>query len=714
MLFVFLFVYSISMITYCFMLSVFFSKSNIATVVAGIVWLALILPIAFSPETDTLKLLSCISSNAAFLFGFQLIFKFELVHRHQGVQWCDFWEKPTSDSLSLGIVTSFILVTSLLYLLIALYVEKVFPGEYGVPEKFYFPFTKTFWCGMSADKGTKNGTTPKNPNYESDPRNRYAGIKVNNLRKVYANKKAAVNGLTMNMFDDQITVLLGHNGAGKTTAMSMLTGMFPPTSGTATINGYDIRTNIQKARSSLGYCPQHNILFDELTVSEHIEFFGRLKGLSKSEVKNEINKYVTQLELEPKRNELSQSLSGGMKRKLSVAIALCGNSRVVFCDEPTSGMDPTARRALWSLLQNEKKGRTILLTTHFMDEADVLGDRIAIMADGELKVYGTPFFLKKRFGSGYRLVCVKSDGCRSADVTKALHEFIPEVEVHKDIASELVYILPFEHVNKFKNVFELLEEKQEELKLNSFGVSMSPLEEIFFAIASDSMILDKNDKNGLSNDNINNSTSDPESSVADTPLLRGFSLHVNQWQAMFKKRFYCWMRSWIIALLQILGPGCTIIILSYSSMRGPSIVIAFSVAVAFVCSFYILFYIRERSTKSKLLQFVSGVDICTYWLSSFLFDFIIYLAIVGISMIPLIVFRDEILEDLTPLIAALLTFGFSIFPMTFLLSFLFSSPSKGLIVMVVFSVILSKLIYISKCKRMYLYCCPCPMGNFGA
>lgn len=678
------------------MLSAFFSKANIATVVAGVVWLVLMGPIVFSLETDTSKLLSCISSNTAILFAFQLIFTFEGIHKEQGMQWSNFWEKPTpSNNLSLGIITSFIMFTSLIYLLIALYVEKVFPGEYGVPEKFYFPFTKSFWCGLSANQEMENGIPPSNPNYEIDPSNRYAGIKVKNLRKVYANKKTAVDGLTLNMFDGQITVLLGHNGAGKTTAMSMLTGMLPSTSGTAIINGYDIRTNTQKARSSLGYCPQHNILFDELTVAEHIEFFGRLKGLTKSNVKNEITKYVTQLELEPKRNALSQSLSGGMKRKLCAAIALCGGSKVVFCDEPTSGMDPTARRALWDLLQHEKKGRTILLSTHFMDEADVLGDRIAIMSEGELKCYGTPFFLKKRFGSGYRLVCVKGDGCVSTDVTDVLQKFIAEVEVHQDIGSELVYILPVEHVQKFKNIFEMLEEQQSKLKLSSFGVSMTPLEEIFFAVASDSMIINRHDGNGRSDDN-NDFDSSALEKPTDIPLLCGLRLHLNQWQAMFKKRFYCWMRSWATVLLQTFVPVCTVlsIILSNPSILKSFrlvILIIYSIAVAFVCSFYILFYVRERSTKSKLLQFVSGVDIRSYWISTFLFDFITYLVILLFSFIPLILYREEILEDLSPLVVAVLVFGFSMFPMTFLLSFLFSSPSKGLIVMIVLSVITSKL-----------------------
>jgi ATP-binding cassette, subfamily A (ABC1), member 3 len=120
--------------------------------------------------------------------------------------------------------------------------------------------------------------------------------------------------------------------------MGMLTGLLPPTSGTAFINNFDIRSDINSIRGSLGLCPQHNVLFNELTVKEHIVFFSRLKGISNTkDIEEEIRKYVDLLGLQPKINAQSKTLSGGMKRKLSVGIALCGNSKVVMCDEPTSG-----------------------------------------------------------------------------------------------------------------------------------------------------------------------------------------------------------------------------------------------------------------------------------------------------------------------------------------------------------------------------------------
>ena len=150
------------------------------------------------------------------------------------------------------------------------------------------------------------------------------------MRKVFRGRRdvVAVDSVTFNAFEGEITALLGHNGAGKTTTMSMLTGLFSPTSGNAKINGYNIKKDLTKARDSLGLCPQHNMLFPSLTVMEHLIFFGMLKGIGWSEAKREGLKYLEGLNLMPKKNVASTSLSGGMKRKLHLAMALTGNSKV--------------------------------------------------------------------------------------------------------------------------------------------------------------------------------------------------------------------------------------------------------------------------------------------------------------------------------------------------------------------------------------------------
>uniref|UniRef100_A0A8C4NHY2 ABC transporter domain-containing protein n=1 Tax=Eptatretus burgeri TaxID=7764 RepID=A0A8C4NHY2_EPTBU len=234
------------------------------------------------------------------------------------------------------------------------------------------------------------------------------GVAICDLVKVYnEGHKLAVNGLTLNFYQGQITSFLGHNGAGKTTTMSILTGLFPPTSGTAYVQGRDIRTETNKVRKGLGICKYlfcgivaHHY---RLTVEEHIWFYGRLKGCTEDEVKRNMQQILEDVGLPHKRKELSQNLSGGMQRKLSVAVAFVGGSSVVILDEPTAGVDPYARRGIWDLLLKYRKDRTIILSTHHMDEAEVLGDRVAIVANGCLICCGSPRFLKTHFGQGYHL-----------------------------------------------------------------------------------------------------------------------------------------------------------------------------------------------------------------------------------------------------------------------------------------------------------------------
>lgn len=154
--------------------------------------------------------------------------------------------------------------------------------------------------------------------------------------------------------------------------------MTSPTSGSAKISGFNIANEMGQIRKSLGLCPQHNMLFVDLTVIEHLIFFGMLKGVSMAEARRQAMTYTEKLDLVPKRNVNAEKLSGGMKRKLHLGIALIGDSSVVMLDEPTSGMDPEARRHMWDLLQEIKKERTMILTTHFMEEADVLGTKIQV------------------------------------------------------------------------------------------------------------------------------------------------------------------------------------------------------------------------------------------------------------------------------------------------------------------------------------------------
>lgn len=183
-----------------------------------------------------------------------------------------------------------------------------------------------------------------------------------------------------------------------------------------------------EARKMMGVCPQHDVLFDLLTPEEHLEIFYEFKGADKTNRKKEIDQLLTDIGVADKKNNYAYQLSGGNKRKLSVAIALCGNSKFVLLDEPSSGLDIQARRQLWEMLRQYRRNRIILLTTHYMDEADILGDRIGIMTGGKMTALGSSMFLKNRFGMGYVMTLVKSSPAPNKKVVPYLRQKLgPEI-----------------------------------------------------------------------------------------------------------------------------------------------------------------------------------------------------------------------------------------------------------------------------------------------
>ncbi|KAI9562460.1 hypothetical protein GHT06_009893 [Daphnia sinensis] len=568
--FFFLLIFAITSISFCFLMTVFFSKANSAATGAGIIWFMTYSPFFFlqlryATLTRTDKLISCLFSNTAMAFASQLMSMFE--GSSEGIQWQNINRGVSpDDDFTFGDVLVMLAIDAVIYLVLALYIEAVFPGEFGVPQPWYFPFTRDYWCGSSvaAQDITLAGAerTSRNAEYiEEEPIGLRAGIQIKGLTKEYHKGKLAVNNIHLNMYESQITALLGHNGAGKSTTMSMLTGLFPPTTGTALVNGFDIRKDIQSVRGSLGLCPQHDILFDELTVEEHLDFFCKLKGYPSHLVRAETDRMVKALQLENKRRAMSSTLSGGMKRKLSVGIALCGESKVVMLDEPTSGMDPSARRSTWDLLQSEKVGRTILLTTHFMEEADLLGDRIAIMASGQIQCCGSSLFLKKKYGAGYHLVIVKENGCDVQRITELIRKSIAEVSVNQNVGAELTYLLPSDKSHLFQQIFEELEQNRRSLGISSYGASVTTMEEVFIRVGeinAGHQEIEKQNANRedtLVNLNSASSTQSLLQEGANGDLRnKGFNLFLQQFRAMLNKKLLYTVRNWLLFTAQLLIP----------------------------------------------------------------------------------------------------------------------------------------------------------------
>ncbi|MBR1594763.1 MAG: ABC transporter ATP-binding protein [Alloprevotella sp.] len=234
------------------------------------------------------------------------------------------------------------------------------------------------------------------PPVTAEPQQAELAIEVSHLVKAFGNFHA-VDDISFSVRKGEIFGFLGANGAGKTTAMHMLTGLNQPTSGTGTVAGFDIRTQHEQIKRHIGYMSQRFSLYEDLTVSENIRLFGGIYGMGREEIKEKTEKLLRQLKFEEHRDDLVGSLPLGWKQKLAFSVSIFHEPAIVFLDEPTGGVDPATRRQFWELIYEAAgRGITVFVTTHYMDEAEYC-DRISIMVDGKISAMGTPDELKQKF-----------------------------------------------------------------------------------------------------------------------------------------------------------------------------------------------------------------------------------------------------------------------------------------------------------------------------
>ncbi|XP_055264789.1 phospholipid-transporting ATPase ABCA3-like [Moschus berezovskii] len=574
-IFVFLMCYAVASIFFGFMVSTFFKKARLAASAGSFIYFASFFPFNsiaqyYGQINLTMKVAACLSPNVALALGINLLVKFET--KQTGVNWNSIWTPASlEDKLTFGYMMGMLVIDAFLYGLVTWYIEAVFPGQYGMPQPWYFFLMHSYWFSKPRIKIKKeemnDSVITQDKYFEAEPTGLVAGIKIKHLYKELGDK-VVINNMSLNLYKGQITILLGQNGAGKTTALSILTGMYLALSKAAVfIDGYDITKNITEIRENLGFCPQGDLLFNDLTLSEHLFFYSMVKSMHQKMSADEINHMLSTFDLLEKRDTFSKSLSGGMKRKLSIIIALLGGSKVVILDEPSSGMDPVSRRATWDILQQFKHDRTILLTTHYMDEADILGDRIAIMVKGTLQCCGSSIFLKKSYGAGYHIVMEREPHFDLEKIYAIIQSYIPDAVLESYFGAELSFILPKEHAHRFEALFNDLEMKKEELGIANFGASISTMEEVFLKVnkLADSeteiqsiqypLSMNQRRQNRDQSRRMFRNYERPViprlNEIANIKFNTGFPLYCQQFHSMFLKRALFNWRSWKLTLLHI-------------------------------------------------------------------------------------------------------------------------------------------------------------------
>lgn len=555
-----------------------------------------------------------------------------------GINWSNLNDTVSvNDSLTFLQLLLISLSTNIIHLLLFYYFEQINPGDNGIARRWYFPieklidrirnknvnkldmsFTNKAYEKRDNEQHTIDTTTDSDDVFiENDQiyaTTRRAGIQINNITKQFkqfGKLKTAVNNLSLKIYENHITCLLGHNGAGKSTTISMITGITSPSQGEILINDHNIVTNTRMARKQIGYCPQYNLLFDEMTVGEHLKFFAKLK---ENYDPNEITSILEDLNIKDKVNSLSKTLSGGMKRKLCVAIAFIGSSKIVILDEPTSGMDPQARHATWTVLQKFKQEKqcSILLTTHFMDEADFLGDRIAIMSRGNLKCCGSPLYLKSKFDSGYNLVINRkcNDDNDSDELvtnfTNLVQKHVTNAKLNSNINNEITFVLPKEEAFKFSQLFNELELVKNDLNIINIGVTVTTIEEVFLKIGDLEDAEEEEEEKEIKVNNVKNVDDyglfvglNKQHDLYENPIEKYFY----QFKGLFIKKFIHSLRNKILVISQLIVPVATLFMILILVKYGP---IQLSDSVPLNISFdnyplnYIPFKINNNSIISNI------------------------------------------------------------------------------------------------------------------
>ncbi|KPI94549.1 ATP-binding cassette sub-family A member 3 [Papilio xuthus] len=388
-----------------------------------------------------------------------------------------------SGSIRLSFIMQFLQI--IMCFLLTFYLELVRPRKFGIQRPWHFLCQKGYWEKPQMTECDNLMKINQDPAYEKffqqPPEPAIQAVDIVNLQKMYRTNTGAtiyaVDNISARFYEGEITVIIGHNGAGKSTLISIIAGMLRQTSGNVYINGLDTLTRQVDLRRKVAICPQSNTLYPDLTVREHLMFFCMMRGDSMEKAQDYAEEVMKQLDLYSKETWTPEKMSHGMLRRLQFGCTLCGEANLLLLDEPTSGLDVEARREIWDILLTLRGHRTVIMSTHYMDEADILADRILGLHSGIIRCYATPEYLKKAIGAGFRVSITTRQLPDLHKICSVMREMSPDAELSDKILRTLVYeISPATDMECLLNKLEACRSK---LDIESIGIGTVTMEEVF-------------------------------------------------------------------------------------------------------------------------------------------------------------------------------------------------------------------------------------------
>uniref|UniRef100_A0A2K5QC71 ATP binding cassette subfamily A member 6 n=1 Tax=Cebus imitator TaxID=2715852 RepID=A0A2K5QC71_CEBIM len=495
-IFVLFFLYGLSLVALVFLMSVLLKKAvltNLAVFLLTLCWGCMGFTVLYEQLPSSLEWILSICSPFAFTAGITQVIKLD--YNLNDLIFPD----SSGDSYTMIATFSILLLDGLIYLLLTLYFDKILP--YG-DERHYSPLFFLNSSSCFQHQRTDNKVIEKEIELEHPSGDYFEpvspefqgkeAIRIRNVKKEYKGKSGkveALKGLHFDIYESQITAILGHDGAGKSSLLNILNGLSVPTEGSVMIYNKNLSEmqDLEEIRKITGVCPQLNVQFDTLTVKENLSLFAKIKGIHPQEVQQEVQRILLELDMQNIQDSLAKNLSEGQKRKLTFGIAILGDPQVLLLDEPTTGLDPFSRDQVWSLLRERRANRVILFSTQSMDEADILADRKVIMSNGRLKCAGSSIFLKRRWGLGYHLSLYRNEICNPEQITSFITHHIPDAKLKTENKKKLVYTLPLERTTTFPDLFSDLDKCCGQ-GVTGYDISMSTLNEVFMKLEGQTTI----------------------------------------------------------------------------------------------------------------------------------------------------------------------------------------------------------------------------------